>query len=660
MKELVVKYTLRELCDLIGAEVPESCVEFQDKKLSKIANRPNFAVENCALFVAANTAEEAEAWIAKAREEGVKVVFIGREFAGVPGVSDIPHIIRAFIPEDVVRVAADIRKRKELTVVGITGSLGKTTTKDFVFEVLNQKFNTSKSMGNQNTIYPILNNLQRIRCDYFVQEFGAGTPGVLPRTVRACIPDVGIITNISEPHLDVFGSKENILKDKVQMITQMPDGCPAFLNYDDEMLRSLTFENRPVISFAAENKEADYYAENILLEDGGVTFDIVHGDKRLAARINVNGRYNVANALAAAAVGEWFGLSDEEILAGLAAFESIGSRQNLVNYGGYRLFIDCYNSSPVSLPGAVEVIENLKIENDGRRIAVLGDMAGRTPEVHRETGQKLGASELDLAFCYGNENARIFADELNAAGIEAYYTDERNVLNEWIRKNVTKNDVVLFKGPTTRFLVRTIDQVFGTSMQIRGEVFEFVNKDDFRGKVISEKELPDKKTAAVTQYNGNDKTVIIPDDLKGIPVFAVGPICFKDNEVIESVKFPETVTNIARGAFRGCSKLKSIKLPPNLLMIEYRAFRECTSLKEVIIPPGVIDIGGEAFYGCTSLKTVYIPESVGQIGEKAFENCENVELVYYKKSYRFKRFMRMDNKTKLKYIQNRLRKIVKH
>jgi hypothetical protein len=196
-------------------------------------------------------------------------------------------------------------------------------------------------------------------------------------------------------------------------------------------------------------------------------------------------------------------------------------------------------------------------------------------------------------------------------------------------------------------------------MQIRGEKFEFVNKGDFRGKVISEKELPDKKTAAVLKYNGNSEKPVIPAELNGVPIFSIGPTCFKDNKNIKRVKLPETVTNIARGAFRGCKKLRAVSLPASLLMIEYRAFRDCTSLKEVIIPPGVIDIGDEAFYGCKSLKTVYIPTSIGKIGKTAFEGCDEVELVYYKKSYEFKRFMRMDNKKKLKYIKRKIKRAIK-
>ena len=659
MRELDFKYSVRELCELIGAQVPESCLLCQDEKVSRVANRVNFIKPDCAYFVGTDPEEDIESAIIKAKEEGVKVIFINNEFSHCPGLDDIPHVIREDVLDDVVKIAADIRKRKGFTVIGITGSIGKTSTKDFVYEVLNQRFKTSRGIGNQNNIYPLFNNLQRFNSDYFIQEFGIRSPGTMPKNVRACIPDVGIITNISEPHLEVFGSKENILKDKVQLITQMPDGCPAFLNYDDEMLRELSFDNRPIISYAVENKDADYYAENIILEEGGVTFDIVHGEKRLAARINVSGRYNVGNALVAAAVGEWFGLTDDEILAGIAAFESVGSRQNLVNLGGYKLFIDCYNSSPVSLPGAVEVIENLEVEEGGRRIAVIGDMAGRTPEVHMETGEKLGASDLDLVFCYGNDNARIFAEKFNEAGITAHYTDERNVLNDWIKENVTRKDVVLFKGPTTRFLVRTIDQIFGTSMQIHGEKYDYVNAGEFKGKVIYEKELPDKKTAAILKYNGKAEKPVIPAELKGVPVFSIGPTCFLNNEKIKRVKIPDSVTNIARGAFRGCKKLRSVSLPESLLMIEYRAFRGCTSLKEVIIPAGVIDIGDEAFYGCSDLKTVYIPASVGKIGETAFEGCENVELVYYKKSYEFKRFMRMNRKKKIKYIKRKIKKAIK-
>lgn len=516
-----------------------------------------------------------------------------------------------------------------------------------------------KSLGNQNTIYPILDNLQKINSEYFVQEFGAATPTVMPLTVQACIPDIGIITNISEPHLDVFGSKENILKEKIQMITQMPPGCPAFLNYDDEMLKCVTFEDRPVVSYAVHNKEADYYAENIRYENGQMVFEIVHGDDKMTARLNIFGEYNVSNAVVAAAVGDWLGMDSESIANGLAEFKGRGVRQNLVKVGGYQLYLDCYNSSPVSLPGAVEVIESIELTEGGRRIAVIGDMAGRTPEVHAETGKVLGQMNLDLVLCYGNENAKIFADEIGAAGIESRYTDDRETLNQWIRESVTRDDIILFKGPTTRFLVRTIDQVFGTAYQLTGEKFDFVNEGDYRCKVIYEKEAPDKKTSALLEYRGSRRKPELLKSVRGGEVFAIGPTCFKGNDVITSIVVPEPISNISRGAFRDCRNLKQVTLPPTLKQIEDRAFKGCENLKEVIIPKGVTGIGAETFEDCTKLKEVYIPATVAQIGENAFTGCPDVKLIRYKDSYAFKRFMQMDTKKKIKFIKRKIKNFVK-
>ncbi len=660
MKERVVRYSLRELCEFADVPVPAELEHMADKVFKNVANAPRYVKPGGVYFATGlyEPDEERRAKIKKAIEEGVGIVFVRDLYHDYPELKGFPCVFCPAPFRTVLKIAADIRRRKGLKVIGITGSLGKTTTKDFVFDVMKQHFSVRKSLGNQNTIFPILDNLQKVDSEYFVQEFGAATPTVMPLTVSACIPDIGIITNISEPHLDVFGSKENILKEKIQMITQMPAGCPAFLNYDDEMLREVKFEDRPIISYAVKNTAADYYAENIRYEDGQMVFEIVHGDKKITARLNIFGEFNVSNAVVAAAIGDYLGMDAEDIVKGLAEFKGKGTRQNLTSVGGYKLYIDCYNSSPVSLPGAVEVIESIELKVGGRRIAVLGDMAGRTPEVHTETGKVLSNTKLDLVLCYGNDNAKIFADEIGKAGIETRYTDDRDMLDQWVRESVTRDDIVLFKGPTTRFLVRTIDQVFGTSYQLSGEKFEFVNDGEYRCKIISEKEAADKKTVALLEYRGVGKKVKVPSTIRNEKVFAVGPTCFKDNETITNVNIPAPIYNISRGAFRGCRNLKKVDLPATLKIIENRAFKECESLEEVILPKGVTGIGDEVFYGCKSLKAVYIPETVAQIGENAFAECPDVKLIRYKDSYTFKRFMQMDGKKKIKFIKRKIKKLI--
>lgn len=621
------QYTVRQVCQILGVELPAIYENIADDVLTNMAYNTHFLTEGGAYFLAGKTSEDRAEKLAKAIEEKAKLVFIGPASRDLDGLDQIPHILVPNPFDAVITLSATIRDKLGLNVIGITGSLGKTTTKDIIHAVLKQGHVASKSLGNQNTIYPIFNNLQKMPLDteFYVQEFGAATPGVMPKTERACLPNAGVITNISDPHLDVFGTRENILKEKLQLITQMPEGCPAFLNYDDELLRQVKLDKHPIISYAINNKKADYYARDLKVYDDYMTFDIVHKWRRTPVRLNAHGTHNVGNALVAAAIGEWFGMSQKDIAKGIASYKSVGIRQNLTNVGGYQLFIDCYNTAPVSLLGTVDVVGKLPVTPGGKRIAVIGDIArlgDQAQELHIDTGTKIGASgSIDLALCFGNENAKLMADAIRQAGTAALYTGDRDELNYWMKSLITRKDITLIKGPVARLLSRSIDQVWGTSYHVTSEHFEWVTREDFRFKVIYEKEDHSRKMAALTGYEGSEHILTIPSQCDGVDVFCVGPQCFYKNFSLNEVTVPAPIFNIAAGAFRGCRKMTALSLPDTLKVIEKKAFRYCVSLTDVTVPEGVIEIGDEAFAHCDKLEKLLIPATVGNIGQDAFLNC---------------------------------------
>lgn len=636
------QYTVQQVCDILGIQLPAAYQDIANDVLTNMAYNTHFLTEGGAYFLAGKNPQDRAEKLAKAIEEKAKIVFVGPVSRKLPDLERIPHIV---VPDPfaaVIKLSATVREKLGLNVVGITGSLGKTTTKDIIHAVLKQGHEAKKSLGNQNTIYPIFNNLQKMPLDteFFVQEFGAATPGVMPKTERACMPNAGVITNISDPHLDVFGTRENILAEKLQLITQMPAGCPAFLNYDDELLKKVELSDHPIISYAVNNKSADYYAEELEVFEDYMTFTIVHGDRRTPVRLNAHGTHNVGNALVAAAVGEWFGMTQEAITRGIAAYKSVGIRQNLTNVGGYQLFIDCYNTAPVSLLGTVDVVGRLPIEPGGKRIAVMGDIArlgDKAVELHIDTGKKIGESgSIDLAICFGNENARIMAEAIREAGTAALYTGDRDTLNYWMKSLITRKDITLIKGPVARLLSRSIDQVWGTSYHVSSEHFEWITRDDFRFKVIYEKEDHNKKMAALTSYSGEESVLTIPSKCDNVDVFCVGPQCFFKNFKVNQVTVPAPIFNIADGAFRGCRKMHTLSLPETLKVIGNKAFRYCVSLTEVTVPDGVIEIGTEAFGYCTKLQRITIPASVGNIGEGAFIDCKNLTIRCVRESYAHK------------------------
>lgn len=464
------QFTVRQICEFLQVELPEEYSGIADDTLTNLAYGTKFMQKDGALFLAAVTRQEREAKLDEALEKGVKIVFGSRYCRKLTRIHEVPHVILDNVFGDVIRLSAMIREGVDAKIIGITGSMGKTTTKDMIHAVLSAQFSTGKSAGNSNTIFPVFEYMQTMPkgMRFFIQEFGAATPGVMPRTVQACIPDAGLITNISDAHLDKFETRENLLAEKLKLITQMPAGCPAFLNYDDPLLRQVRLENRPIISYAAENPEAEYHAENLQICDGYMLFDIVCPKRTLSVRLNGYGKYNVGNAVAAAAVGDWAGMSPKKIVSGLAAYRSSGIRQNLVKRSGYTMFIDCYNANPVSMLGAVEVLAGLPVEPEGKRVAVLGGLAAlgaRSRELHVETGRKIGSAGLDLVLCFGDEDTGAMAESIRAGGTETLFTTDREELEEWMSDRITRKDVTLFKGSHVWDLESSIDEVYGPAAE---------------------------------------------------------------------------------------------------------------------------------------------------------------------------------------------------
>ena len=616
------RFTLAEFCKIIGVKVPSACDEYKDELLTNLACSQNFTEDGGVYFVTGGSAEERKDHLRIALNSDLRLLVSDVRAKSLLKDVTVPHVTVPMVSGAILKASRAVREKLDLKVVGVTGSLGKTTTKDFVHAVLKQKYVAKKSLGNQNTIFPLFNNLQKMPLDtqFFVQEFGIGVKGTLPRTVKNCVPDAGIITNISDPHLDVYGTKENILQEKLSVITTMADGAPAFFNYDDELLKNVKLDNHPIVSYAVNNKEADYYAENIEVFTDHVKFDAVHKGEHIPVVVHALGAHNIGNALVAMAVGHWFGMETADIVKGIASYRGVGIRQNLVNIGGYQIYMDCYNTAPLSLVNAVKALCNLPKDENGKYIVVMGDIPRLGPaekDIHIDTAKKIAETDVGLVICFGDDNAELAAKTLKECGKAAIYVSDRKELNYLMSSLITRKDIALVKGSVARLLSRSVDQVFGTSFHATSEKYERFEKDGFKGKIIYEKTDHDAKVVAYNQYTGSDKVVNIPSHIDGHPAFAITFKCFADNTELEEVVIGEGITNISNLAFRGCSNLKKVTLPSTLKYIGDSAFKGCTSLEKVVIHEGCIHIGASAFENCPSLKEITIPASVGLIGPKA-------------------------------------------
>lgn len=344
---------------------------------------------------------------AQALEAGALCVVLNHPVEGVPAEKAVicPSSYRAMLA-----LGANYRSQYSPKIIGVTGSVGKTTTKQMCYAVLAAFGETIKTQGNQNnelgvplTLFQLGNATQ-----YAVVEMGMNHAGEIERLSRCARPDVGVITCIGTSHIGNLGSRENICKAKLEICAGLPEGAPLVLNYDDEYLRkaSLPAHVRPVwYSLADEN--ADVCALSIRQEEDGISFVIEdHENGTFMARVPALGRHNVSNALAAYCAATRLGLDARRAAAALEGFEQTGMRQKVVKYKGVNVIEDCYNANPDSMRAALEMFKEYPC---ARRFALLGDMlelGSISRQAHEELGQLAAESNLYCLVTYGTQAMR--------------------------------------------------------------------------------------------------------------------------------------------------------------------------------------------------------------------------------------------------------------
>jgi UDP-N-acetylmuramoyl-tripeptide--D-alanyl-D-alanine ligase len=309
--------------------------------------------------------------------------------------------------------------------VGVTGSVGKTTTKDFIASVLSASFKTMKTEGNHNNEvgFPMTLFSLTPECEVAVLEMGMSARGEISFMTRLAKPDVAVITNIGTSHIASLGSRENISLAKLEIAEGMSGDGVLIMNGDEPLLTEYKGEIAPERKYiGVYNKNADYKAVNIRMEVGGMTFDVLY-DKRAAVNVEIPvlGRHNVYNALAAWAVGTTFGMTEADIRHGLLSFEGTEMRQKIYQLGKITVIEDCYNAAPESMRAAIEVLAAKAKTSGGAPCALLGDMLELGEDsrlMHDQLGQFAAQMKLERLYCYG-EMADTVAEAAVKKGIRA-------------------------------------------------------------------------------------------------------------------------------------------------------------------------------------------------------------------------------------------------
>lgn len=348
-------------------------------------------------------------------------------------------------------IANYYRKKFNIPFVAVTGSVGKTTTKDFIHCVLSEKYKTLKNLENKNNDIGVPETLFRLACDdeAAVIEMGMNHLGEISRLSLTAEPDICVITNIGDSHIGNLGSKENILRAKLEILDGASLDAPLIICGDDEYLNKIDGRGRRVIRYGVKNKSADVVAVDIKKSSGGIDFVIADGEKRIPCRINILGSYNVKNALAAYCVGCELGLSDEEIKRGIYNFEPKGIRQKTEIINGVTYILDCYNASPDSMSAGLELLDDTEVS--GKRIAVLGDIkevGDNAVSIHKRVGKMAAKSKADILLCIGDDSKNIAAGAVKAGFSEqnAVWFESRDELVCYLTRTVKPGDLILFKA----------------------------------------------------------------------------------------------------------------------------------------------------------------------------------------------------------------------
>lgn len=333
----------------------------------------------------------------------------------------------------------------KVTFVGITGSVGKTTTKDMVALALSSELSVHKTAGNFNSQIGLPQTV--LACapdvDCAVVELGMSFPGEMERIARCAVPNVSIVTNIGHSHIENLGSREAIRDEKVKIASYSPDGSVLLLNGDEPLLRDVEITDKTVYYVSVENENADCYAKNIVESLDGISFTAHVFDNEYRVELSVCGRHFIINSLFALSAAHILGIDVAAAAAQLVNYESDGKRQYVYVKDGHTIISDCYNASPESMQAALSVLGISK----GRRIAVLGDMlelGSETVSLHKLVG-KYTANNADVLITFGDLAANI-ALASSVAEKYSFSVEERERLKAFLSEYVKTGDTVLYKA----------------------------------------------------------------------------------------------------------------------------------------------------------------------------------------------------------------------
>lgn len=432
------RITLQQAAQWCGGKVAP---QFKDVTFLG-ANIDTRKIEKGQLFVALQGVRDGHDFIPDAMVKGAAAVLCSHCDENIPAI--IVKDPRLALGQ----IAKHERTRLGMKVVGITGSVGKTTTKEMVAAVLEEKYCVKKTPVNHNNDIGVPMAILSMPEDteIAVLEMGMNHFREIAYLSQIAQPDVAVIVNIGTMHIEHLGSMEGILQAKLEILEGLKPGGTVILNGDDPLLWNQHKRLRDAVFFGINNTDCTVLGKDLSTAGKQITFTVDSCVGKLEAQLPLEGLHYVPDALAAVAVGLAFDVPPVLISRALAGFQNAGGRQEMFDFGGYTIIKDCYNAGPESMAAALSVLRG----KSGRRVAVLGDMlelGSCTQAEHYKVG-RLAAENADVLLSYGPNSSRMLKGAITGGMSDKNaraFEDSGRLLNT-LKQMAKPGDVILFKG----------------------------------------------------------------------------------------------------------------------------------------------------------------------------------------------------------------------
>lgn len=392
-------------------------------------------------FVGANV--DGHDFIPQVFEKGALCTLSEKELDNPAG----PYIKVESVAQALKDIAEFYRLQLDCKIIGITGSVGKTSTKEIIASVLSEKFSVLKTEGNYNNEIGMPLTILKIRDNHEIAviEMGISFFNEMHRLSKVARPDVCVITNIGTCHLENLIDRDGVLKAKSEIFDYAMKDCFVVLNGDDDKLATIkeVNENEPMF-YGIETEQSvmatEYKANGIF----GSDVKIKYFDNEISTTIPIPGFHMIYNTMVAVCIGKHFGMTFEEIDKGIRNLKAIGGRNNIFVSNGITIIDDCYNANPMSMEASLRVLNSA----EGRKVAVLGDMfelGANEIILHRQVGTTAASLEIDVLVCIGKLSIHI-AEEANKTMNNVIYYETKEKFAEEMKDIIKNGDTVLFKA----------------------------------------------------------------------------------------------------------------------------------------------------------------------------------------------------------------------